>query len=106
RPRSVPEVENARVAHQAETPTLPWREPDWQHTADGTIAHAVLSQQPTQFLRPDKQAPVVGASWRQASEIFPKPDHQRAGQPGAIDRIVQKETSRFEYPGDLGYSRG
>src|SRR6266851_4603728 len=49
--------------------------------------------------------PVVGASWCQASEVFPKPDYQRAGQPGAIDCIVQEEPSRFEYPGDLGYSR-
>ena len=73
---------------------------------DGTKLHAVLGQQTAEFLGPNKQAPVVSASWCQASEVFPKPDRQRAGQPGTIDRIVQEETPWFEHPSDLGYSRG
>ena len=84
----VPQIEDARVAHKSETPALPWRYPDWQHAMDGTKLHAVLGQQTAEFLGPNKQAPVVSASWCQASEVFPKPDRQRAGQPGTIDCIV------------------
>src|SRR5262249_25661666 len=103
---SVPQVEDARIAHQSETPALPWREPDWQHATDGTTPHAMLGQQTAEFLGPNKQAPVVRAAWRQAGEGFPKPDHQWTGQPSAIDRIVQEESPRFEHSSDLGYSPG
>src|SRR5262249_13558338 len=71
---------------------------------DGTKLHVVLGQQTAEFLGPNKQTPVVGASWCQASEVFPKPDDKWAGQPGTIDRIVQEESPGFEHSGDLSYS--
>src|SRR5215813_1506026 len=50
--------------------------------------------------------PVVGASGCLPSQVFPEPDPQQARQPGAVDSVVQEQSTRFQYTGNVRYSSG
>ena len=60
-----------------------------------------MRQQTVEFRGRQKQLPVVGAPWCYPGEVFPKPNHQQPGEPGAINRIIQEEPAGFQHPGHL-----